>query len=93
MASDVKRVGLVFNADGSTDFVKSLKSVSASLKENYQDFQLVQSQYDENTKTSQKLADKLVYLNSAYDAQKNKVTILSEELKQMESAENADEYL
>lgn len=91
MASDVKRVGLVFNADGSTDFVKSLKSVSASLKENYQDFQLVQSQYDENTKTSQKLADKLVYLNSAYDAQKNKVTILSEELKQMESAENADE--
>lgn len=91
MASDVKRVGLVFNADGSTDFVKSLKSVSASLKENYQDFQLVQSQYDENTKTSQKLADKLVYLNSAYDAQKNKVTILSEELRQMESAENADE--
>lgn len=91
MASDVKRVGLVFNADGSTDFVKSLKSVSASLKENYQDFQLVQSQYDENTKISQKLADKLVYLNSAYDAQKNKVTILSEELKQMESAENADE--
>ena len=91
MASDVKRVGLVFNADGSTDFVKSLKSVSASLKENYQDFQLVQSQYDENTKTSQKLADKLVYLNSAYDAQKNKVTILSEELKQMESAETADE--
>lgn len=91
MASDLKKVGLVFNADGSANFVKSLKNVSASLQENYQDFQLVKSQYDENTKTSQKLADKLSYLNNAYDIQKNKVSLLSEELKEMEESENADE--
>ena len=42
MASDLKKVGLVFNADGSTDFVKSLKNISASLQENYADFKLVQ---------------------------------------------------
>lgn len=91
MASDLKKVGLVFNTDGSANFVKSLKNVSASLQENYQDFQLVKSQYDENTKTSQKLADKLSYLNNAYDIQKNKVSLLSEELKEMEESENADE--
>lgn len=73
MASDLKKVGLVFNADGTTDFIKSLNSVNASLKENYQDFKAVQAQYDENTTSSQKLLDKLDYLNSTYDLQKIKL--------------------
>ena len=84
MASDLKKVGLVFNADGTTDFIKSLNSVNASLKENYQDFKAVQAQYDENTTSSQKLLYKLDYLNSTYDLQKNKVRVLAEELKYLE---------
>lgn len=91
MASDLKKVGLVFNADGSTDFIKSLNSVNASLKENYQDFKAVQAQYDENTTSSQKLLDKLDYLNSAYDLQKNKVKVLKEELEELENSENRNE--
>lgn len=91
MANDLKRVGLVFNADGSTDFVKSLKSVNASLQENYADFKLVQAQYDKNTTSSQKLTDKLNYLNNAYDIQKTKVRALQEELDSMTSSENKDE--
>lgn len=91
MANDLKKVGLVFNADGSTNFVKSLKNVNASLQENYADFRLVQSQYDKTTTSSQKLADRLVYLNNNYDIQKNKVQVLSEELNQLTSAENKDE--
>ena len=91
MASDLKKVGLVFNADGTTDFIKSLNSVNASLKENYQDFKAVQAQYDENTTSSQKLLDKLDYLNSTYDLQKNKVRVLAEELKSLENAESRDE--
>lgn len=91
MASDLKKVGLVFNADGSTDFIKSLNSVNASLKENYQDFKAVQAQYDENTTSSQKLIDKLDYLNSAYDLQKNKVKVLKEELEELENSENRNE--
>lgn len=91
MASDLKKVGLVFNADGSANFVKSLKNVNASLQENYADFKLVQSQYDKTTTSSQKLADKLVYLNNNYDIQKNKIQILREELNQLTSAENKDE--
>ena len=91
MASDLKKVGLVFNADGTTDFIKSLNSVNASLKENYQDFKAVQAQYDENTTSSQKLLYKLDYLNSTYDLQKNKVRVLAEELKSLENAESRDE--
>lgn len=91
MASDLKKVGLVFNADGTTDFLKSLNSVNASLKENYQDFKNVQTQYDKNTSSSQKLLDKQNYLTSAYDLQKNKVAILREELKDLENSENCNE--
>jgi len=89
--NDLKRVGLVFNADGSTNFVKSLKLVNSTLQENYQDFKLVQAQWDKSTSTSQKLTDKLNYLNNAYDIQKEKVLILRKELEELEDAENKDE--
>lgn len=91
MANDLKKVGLVFNADGTTDFIKSLKNVNASLEENYQNFKTVQAQYDKNTTSSQKLLDKLDYLNSRYDLQKNKVKVLAEELKTLENAETRNE--
>lgn len=89
--NDLKRVGLVFNADGSTNFVKSLKLVNSTLQENYQDFKLVQAQWDKSTSTSQKLTDKLNYLNNAYDIQKEKVLILRKELEELKDAENKDE--
>ena len=91
MANDLKKVGLVFNADGTTDFVKSLKSVNAEIRENYANFKLVQSQYDENTKSSQKLKDKLEYLNSAYDSQQKKVLVLRSELEELKNSENSNE--
>ena len=91
MANDLKKVGLIFKADGSTDFINSLKNVNGQLSENYQNFKLVQAQYDEHTKISQKLTDKLVYLNSAYDLQSNKVRVLQEEIKNMSEVENKDE--
>lgn len=91
MASDLKKAGLIFKADGSADFVKSLRNVSASLRENYEDFKLVQAQYDKNTSASQKLTDRLGYLNNAYDLQKDKVRVLQEELNELSKAEEKDE--
>lgn len=91
MGNDLKKVGLVFKSDGSTDFIKTMKSVNGTLKENYQDFKLVQAQWDDSTKTSEKLADKLNYLNDAYDIQKDKVRLLKTELEELENAENKDE--
>ena len=88
---ELKRVGLVFKEDGSADFVKSLKLVNATLKENYENFKLTQAQWDKSTTTTQKLQDKLVYLNEAYDIQKDKVTTLKIQLEELENAENKDE--
>ena len=51
MADDLKRVGLVFKADGSVDFNKSLKEVNASIQENRSEFKLAQSTWDESTKS------------------------------------------
>lgn len=90
MNNDLKKVGLVFKADGTTDFIKSLQNINGSLKENYSQFKLVQAQWDSSTKTSDKLKSKLDYLNSAYDLQKDKVNLLKSELSELEKAEEKD---
>ena len=91
MADNVERVGLVFKEDGSADFIKSLKLVNSTLKENYENFKLTQAQWDKTTTTTQKLKDKLVYLNDAYDIQSSKVDVLRSELEELENAENRNE--
>ena len=91
MADEVKRVGLVLKADGTTDFVKSLKLVNAELKSNYENFKLTQAQWNNSVTTTQKLNDKLTYLNQAYEIQSSKVTTLKEQLENLENAENKDE--
>ena len=40
MNNDLKRVGLVFNSEGNVDFVKTLKEVNSSLRENYNQFKI-----------------------------------------------------
>lgn len=91
MADDLKRVGLVFKADGTTDFTKSLKEVNASIQENRSAFKLAKSQWDENTKASQKLRDEQKYLSEQTKDYSDKVKLLEEELEQLESAEERDE--
>lgn len=92
MATDnVKRVGLVFKADGTTDFQKSLKLVNAELQNNYANLKLAQSRYDESTTSVQKLKDNINYLQKEYDGYSSKVSILTEKLATLSNAENKDE--
>jgi len=92
MASDrdLKRVGLQFTADGAVDFKNSLKGVQSALKETNAEFKLAKSTYDENTSSTQKLADRQKYLQGVTEAYGDKVKILQEQLKDMEDAENKD---
>lgn len=90
-SNDLKRVGLVFKADGTANFVRSLKSTNNELKQNYENFKLTQAQYDKNTTSMDKLKDKYEYLGNAIDSQTKKVTILEEQLKELVNAENRDE--
>jgi len=67
MADDLKRVGLVFTADGAIDFKKSLSEVNSSIKENYSEFKLAQSQWDKNTTSLEKLRTKQEFLEGHLD--------------------------
>lgn len=92
MANDnMKRVGLIFDAEGNIDFKKSLSSVNSSLQENRNQFKLTKAQWDENTKASQKLKDTQDYLSKQYQDSSQKVKVLRSELSELENAENKDE--
>lgn len=91
MADDLKRVGLVFQADGSVDFKKSLQEINASVQENRSAFKLAQSQWDKNTKSVDKLKDRQKYLSEQTKDYSDKVKFLEAQLKELENAEVRDE--
>lgn len=90
MADELKRVGLVFKADGSVDFQKTLKEINASVQENRTAFKLAQSQWDKNTKSAEKLKEKQQYLSKQTKDYSDKVKILERQLEELENAEKKD---
>lgn len=91
MADDLKRVGLIFDAQGAVDFKASLKSVNTALNDNRAQFKLTKSTWDENTKASEKLRATNEYLAKQYEDSAKKVSVLKAEIKELESAEKKDE--
>lgn len=91
MADNLQRVGLVFKADGTVDFNKSLKEVNASIQENRTAFNLVKSTWDDSTKSIDKLRETQKYLANQTEDYSSKIKVLEEELKALESAEERNE--
>ena len=91
MADSLQRVGLVFKADGTADFRKSLKDVNASIQENRTEFKLAKSTWDESTKAVEKLKASQEYLGKQTEDYNRKVRLLREELNDLENAEERDE--
>lgn len=91
MADSLQRVGLVFKADGTVDFQKSLKNVNASIQENRTEFKLAKSTWDESTKAVEKLKASQEYLGKQTEDYNMKVRLLREELNNLENAEERDE--
>lgn len=91
MSNDLKKVGLIFDAQGAIDFKASLKSVNTALSDNRAQFKLTKSTWDENTKASEKLKETNKYLTKQYEDSAKKVSVLKTELKELESAEKRDE--
>ena len=88
MADDLKRVGLVFKADGTADFTKSLKTINALTRENYSAFSLAKSQWDKSTSSLTKLKDTQSYLTKQTETYSSKVYALKSQLEELENAEN-----
>ncbi len=91
MADNLQRVGLVFKADGTVDFRKSLKDVSASIQENRTAFKLAKSTWDDSTKAIDKLKASQSYLEKQTQDYNMKVRVLKDELSNLENAEKRDE--
>ena len=86
MTDELKRVGLVFKADGAVDFKKSLGEINTAVTENHNAFKLAKASYDENTSAMEKMQDRQKFLASQTEIYSDKVNLLKEELKAMESA-------
>lgn len=91
MAEELKKVGLEFTASGVSEFKGALKDVNASIGENISAYKLAQSQWDKNTKSSEKLADKQRFLAQQTVDYQKKCELLASELFELENAEVRDE--
>ena len=87
MADEVKRVGLVFTADGAVDFQKSLSKVNDAAKHNREEFKLVKAQWDETTSAGQKLKDTQKYLVDQTETYSTKVEALEAKLEKLKNTE------
>ena len=91
MADDLKRVGLIFKADGAVDFKATLTSINTERTKNKNEFDRLKLTYDENTKASEKLKNQQEYLQKQYEAQTKKVKALSLELEELNNKENVSQ--
>ena len=91
MADELKRVGLVFKADGAVDFKKTLDQVNTSVQENRNAFNLAKAAWDDSTSAVDKLRDRQEYLAKQTETYTDKVNVLQQELDQLESAETRNE--
>ena len=91
MADDLKRVGLVFKADGAVDFKKTLDQVNTAVQENRNAFNLAKAAWDDSTNSVDKLRDRQEYLSKQTETYSDKVNVLQQELDQLKSAEDRNE--
>lgn len=91
MADDLKRVGLVFKADGTVDFRKNLKDVNAVIQDNRSEFKLAKAAWEDSTSSLEKLGDQQEYLTKQTKTYSEKVEVLKKEIEELENAENKDE--
>lgn len=88
MSNELQRVGLVFTSEGAVDFKKTLQEINLEMNKNYNQFKLTQAQWDNSTKSTEKLKAQQEYLANAYAIQQDKVTTLKMQLSDLENAEN-----
>ena len=63
MADELKRVGLVFKADGAADFQKTMQQVNTAVQENSNSFKLAKAAWDDSTTAVEKLTVRNIWQN------------------------------
>ncbi len=91
--SDIKKVGLVFTADGAVDFKKSVQSVNTTLQQNRNEFKLAKTTWEDSTKSSEKLRVTNQYLSNQYRDSATKANVLRIEIDELEKSESKNEVV
>ncbi len=88
---NIQEVGLKFKADGSVDYIKSLKEIRQEQDQLYADYVRENAEMDKNATATEKLTAKKRMLEQQLESQRQKVYVLNHELEAMSSAEEKDE--
>lgn len=87
----VQEIGLRFKADGSVDYINTLKEISNEHGRLYAEYLRETNMMDKNATATEKLTAKKKLLEDTIENQREKVLVLTRQLESMTSAEEKDE--
>lgn len=86
----IEEVGLRFKADGSADYIGTLKQINSEMALTYAEYVRDTAEMDKNATATEKLKAKKKMLESQMDSQSKKVAVLRQQVEGMTNAEDAD---
>ena len=86
----IEEVGLRFKADGSADYIGTLKQINNEMSLTYAEYVRDTAEMDKNATATEKLKAKKKMLESQMDSQSKKVAVLCQQVEGMTNAEDAD---
>lgn len=86
----IEEVGLRFKADGSADYIGTLKQINNEMSLTYAEYVRDTAEMDKNATATEKLKAKKKMLESQMDSQSKKVAVLRQQVEGMTNAEDAD---
>ena len=91
MASEhIEEVGLRFKADGSADYIGTLKQINNEMSLTYAEYIRDTAEMDKNATATEKLKAKKKMLESQMDSQRQKVAVLRQQVEEMSKSEDAN---
>lgn len=91
MASEhIEEVGLRFKADGSADYIGTLKQINNEMSLTYAEYVRDTAEMDKNATATEKLKAKKKMLESQMDSQRQKVAVLRQQVEEMSKSEDAN---
>ena len=87
----IEEVGLKFKADGSVDYINTLKQINAEMGSTYAEYVRDTAEMGKNATATEKLSAKKKMLESQLDSQRQKVEVLRREVDEMTASEDKDQ--
>lgn len=86
----IEEVGLRFKADGSADYIGTLKQINNEMSLTYAEYVRDTAEMDKNATATEKLKAKKKMLESQMDSQRQKVAVLRQQVEEMSKSEDTN---